>query len=291
MKRFMLFSLVLLTALIAFLTLFAIPETALADDSSSSVPSWVRIVDEDTWLFKNATDAASDKLFKLAYSYYLKVIDVTQNGFYRVELMENNGGFVKIFGYVKRDSVSAVTEQPAYPTYPSVIVTVKQTNAILFSQPSAVSQSVCAVYDGQILYYYGSYPAADSTWFFVRYDQNLCYVNASGVSAPAVSLHPTPVTIIVDTQPTEPDQSDATENPSDTDRQDSPAQSSSSLSKTQIVIIALVCIPALIIVVVLFLPAKSKKQKYYTPDSAAADTAPPQTNPSARQPRYFDDFL
>ncbi|MGN0783493.1 MAG: hypothetical protein ACI4M0_04040 [Christensenellales bacterium] len=290
MKRSIIFSLVLLIAVAVFFALFATPETAFADDSATSTPSWVRIVDNDTWLLKNASDSASDKLFKLAYSYYLKVTDVTQSGFYRVELMENSGGFVKIYGYVKCDKVSAVVDQPTYPTYPTVIVTVKQSNTILFSQPSSTSQSVCAVYDGQVLYYYGAYPVADSTWFFVRYDQNLCYVNSDGVSAPAISLHPTPITTAADVNPVQP-------TPEEPDHSDQPiqqepaAQSSDSLSKMQIAIIALVCIPAIIIVVVLFLPAKSKKQKYYTTDSAAADLPTESPGQPSQQPRYFDDFL
>lgn len=291
MKRSIFFSLVLLIAVAVFFALFATPETTLADGNATSTPSWVRVVDNDTWLLKNASDSTSDKLFKLAYSYYLKVTDVTQSGFYRVELMENSGGFVKIYGYVKRDKVSAVVDQPAYPTYPTVIVTVKQSNAILFSQPSSASQSVCAVYDGQILYYYGAYPVADSTWFFVRYDENLCYVNSAGVSAPAISLHPTPITTATDVDPVQPPPDEPDEKPT---RQEPTTQSSDSLSKMQIAIIALVCVPAIIIVVVLFLPAKSKKQKYYTTDSAATDLpteTPSQPSQPSQKPRYFDDFL
>ena len=145
-------------------------------------------------------------------------------------------------------------------------------------------------YDGQVLYYYGAYPVADSTWFFVRYDQNLCYVNSDGVSAPAISLHPTPITTAADVNPVQPtpDEQDPADQPI---QQEPAAQSSDTLSKMQIAIIALVCIPAIIIVVVLFLPAKSKKQKYYTTDSAAADLPTETPSQPSQKPRYFDDFL
>lgn len=255
------------------------------EDNPTQTPVWIRITNEDTWLYKNPTSTEGDKLFVLAYTYYAKVLESTQNGFYYVELMENSSGFVKIYGYVLKEDVTAEEETPVSPTYPTVFTTVKTSNLILFSAPSVSSASVCAVYEGQTLYYFGSYPTNDKTWYFVRFGQNLCYVDALGVTTPAISLHPTPLPIQSVTPPIE--ETPPTEQPQDQ------VEQSNDFSKLQIAIIALVALSALVVVIILFLPAKSKKQKFENCDVGLSELEPlhQSTGLSEPKPRYFDDFL
>ena len=253
------------------------------DGNASQLPSWVRVTQEETWLYKNPSALASEKLFILAYSYYAKVLEETQNGFYYVELMENSSGFVKIYGYVLADQVTPQQEAPVAPTYPTLFVTVKDSTTILFSLPSSTSSSVCAVYEGQALYYFGTYPVGDNLWYFVRYAQSLCYVHSPCVTMPNLSLHPTPL-------PKEEIVTPETEPPA-TDQQPEIKEETNELSQLQIAIIAIVCLLSLVVVVILFLPAKPKKQNFYRDDSPQELTAQTSTSPTQSTPRYFDDYL
>lgn len=260
---------------------YAFTYTYADDSQQQQQPTWVRITQQDTWLYKNASSADGDKLFLLQYSYYAKVKEVTQNGFYYVELFDNVAGFVKILGYVPTEKVTPSTETPLSPTYPTVFSTVRLNNLILFSHPTAQSEAVCAVYQGQTLSYFGSYPTADKTWYFVRFEQSLCYVDADGVSLPAIGLHPTPVyvptvTPEVDTTPTEPE---------------TPTTEEKDFSQWQIAIIALIALSAVVVVVVLFLPAKSKEQKPATFDATPLTNDIKQQADYDTQPRYFEDYL
>lgn len=280
------FATLLTLIFVAFSVFFccAFTDTSVNDTSTQTV-SWVRITNENTWLYKNPSATEGDKLFVLAYTYYAKVLESTQNGFYYVELLENSSGFVKIYGYVLKDDVTAEEETPVSPTYPTVFTTVKTSNLILFSAPSASSASVCAVYEGQTLYYFGSYPAKDKTWYFVRFGQNLCYVDSLCVTTPAISLHPTPLPTQSVTPPVE--ETPPTETPEDS------VEQTNDFSKLQIAIITLVALSALVVVIILFLPAKSKKQNFENCDASFNGLAPIQQGSASNEPkpRYFDDFL
>lgn len=268
--------------------LYSSSVNALAEESTTTQPSWVRITEKDVWLYKTASSAESEKLFLLQYSYYAKVKEITQNGFYHVEILDNVAGFVKVLGYVPIDKVTPQTETPLSPTYPTVFSTVNQNNIILFSQANVLSNAVCAVYQGQTLSYFGSYPTADKTWYFVRFEQHLCYVDANSVTLPAIALHPTPVHVQTVTPPAE--ETPPTDVQDDLNEQPEPQDN---FSKWQIVIVALIALSAVVIVVVLFLPAKPKEQKTATFD--AKDLEPQNITLDATTqnltPHYFDDYL
>jgi len=280
--------------LLNFLSIFAIFLTCFLwygftspqqTEEENSQAQWIRITNKDTWLYKNATTNNSDKLFVLQYSYYAKVKKTTQNGFYYVEVLDNFGDFVKVFGYVLMEEVEVQTETPLTPTYPTLLATINTPNTILFCLPDTTSQSVCVVYQGQILPYFGSYVTVDKTWYLVRMDQTLCYVNADNVSLPAVNLHPTPIITQTVTPPVE--EPPTQQEPTDTD-----TQSTTQVQKFQVTLVAIIALSAVIIVVILFLPAKSKKQKEYFYDvNDLNKNALVTTDETSLRPRYFDDYL
>lgn len=94
--------------------------------------SWVRITQDNTRFYRNPTNMDADIMFELEKSYYLKVVS-EQSYFYQVELMDNDNGFVKIYGYVKKTDVTPCDTVPELPLYPAVYISVTGSNAILYS--------------------------------------------------------------------------------------------------------------------------------------------------------------
>ena len=78
--------------------------------------SWVRITQDNTRFYRNPTNMDADIMFELEKSYYLKVVS-EQSYFYQVELMDNDNGFVKIYGYVKKTDVTPCDTVPELPLY------------------------------------------------------------------------------------------------------------------------------------------------------------------------------
>ena len=154
--------------------------------------SWVRITQDNTRFYRNPTNMDADIMFELEKSYYLKVVS-EQSYFYQVELMDNDNGFVKIYGYVKKTDVTPCDTVPELPLYPAVYVSVTGSNAILYSACSTASQPLCSVFYGQQLNYYGSMTVANSKWYFVKTGETFAYINSAYASAPLINPHPTPL--------------------------------------------------------------------------------------------------
>ncbi len=236
--------------------------------------NWVRVVNNETWFYKNPSSLESDKMFVLCYSYYLKVVSDYNQGYFAVELMENSNGFVKIFGYVAKSAVKEIYVEPVLPSYPNVSINVHNADAVLYTLPAVSSTPVCGAFKGQTLYYYGNYFISGEMWYFVRYGQNLCYVHKNAVTAPNIVLHPTPISVPENPDPVKPD-------PNEND----------DLADLQIALIVLISVPSVIIVAVLFLPTKSKKQNFLDATQERNKPLNPEKKPGHAKPRYFDDYL
>lgn len=230
--------------------------------------SWVRITQDNTRFYRNPTNMDADIMFELEKSYYLKVVS-EQSYFYQVELMDNDNGFVKIYGYVKKTDVTPCDTVPELPLYPAVYVSVTGSNAILYSACSTASQPLCSVFYGQQLNYYGSMTVANSKWYFVKTGETFAYINSAYASAPLINPHPTPLPgeETPEPEPVEPN--------TDSEKTEQPSQS----FDMQIALIILICIPAVIIVVILFIPTRSKPKSAvsepYRNETAAANLPAP----------------
>ena len=246
---------------------------------------WVRITQEGTRFYRNPTNMDADIMFELEKSYYLKIVS-EQSYFYQVELMDNDNGFVKIYGYVKKTDVTPCETLPELPLYPAVSISVTSSNAILYSACSAASQPLCSVFYGQQLNYYGSMTVANSKWYFVKTGETFAYINSAYASAPLINPHPTPLPgdLTPDPEPVTPT------NPTPED----PVNTSEPFDM-QIALIILICIPAVIIVVILFIPTRSKPKspvsEPYKNETAAANLPAPAPKEKKARPRYFDDYL
>lgn len=193
--------------------------------------SWVRITQDNTRFYRNPTNMDADIMFELEKSYYLKVVS-EQSYFYQVELMDNDNGFVKIYGYVKKTDVTPCDTVPELPLYPAVYVSVTGSNAILYSACSTASQPLCSVFYGQQLNYYGSMTVANSKWYFVKTGETFAYINSAYASAPLINPHPTPLPgeETPEPEPIEPN--------TDSEKTEQPSQS----FDMQIALIILICI-------------------------------------------------
>ena len=106
-------------ALILTIFLLAAPLPLFAE--GATVPPYVRVITNDTYLYASASN--SKPLFALEQTYYAKVTGV-EGVYYRVEISDNVGMFNKITGYVLISKVEATETTPVTPFYPSATVSV-----------------------------------------------------------------------------------------------------------------------------------------------------------------------
>lgn len=151
---------------------------------------YVRILDEGVCLF--ASEGSSKVLFTLEQTYYLEVVEETENS-YCVAVMDGSVGYPQIIGYVFKNEVDSQTEVPALPHYPQVKIAVSENSATLRLSPTPSAQVVATALNTQRMSYYGSIFGYDKLWHYVWYCGKFGYVEASEVSAPQISPHPTPL--------------------------------------------------------------------------------------------------
>lgn len=222
-----------------------VPITASAD----SLP-WVRIVDQDTPLYTNASTTKITCMLHL--SYYLYVLDTVDN-YYLVELMDNTTGYPKIVGYVSIDSVELCTEYPTLPYYPQVNVTVSSGSASVRLSPlDSASELICAT-NAQTMSYYGYIDSSGTRWYYVYFYGTFGYVSSQYVVADNISLHPTP--LVEDTITEEPEE-DVTDTiaPTDDPETDTTIDTTTYTTTSEILLIIFVSLLSIGLVVALFSP-------------------------------------
>lgn len=225
--------------------LFCAPRTAFA-----AVGGWFRVENDGVVFFKQPTDSDSQKLFLLEKSYYVYASAQT-NGFLQISLFDNTNGFTRISGYVKADEVTPC-DAPALPYYPTEILTVGSSNAILKSSPDLYAEDVSAVFAGQNVRFFGR-AWQNSEWLYVKHDNDFGYVQSRQLSPLLIAPHPTPLT----QETPEPPLEEQPEPPADETQDD--------FSPLGIVLIVLICIPAVVIVLLLFMPQSRQRGKDHRP--------------------------
>lgn len=217
-------------------------------NASALSGNWYRVENESVVFFKQPVDSDNNKLFLLEKTYYIYAISTT-NGFLQAEIFDNLNGFVKICGYVKADEVVKCTETPVLPYYPTEILTVNQSNAILKAQPDVNGEDIGVAFYGQNVCFYGR-SWKNQSWYYVKYQNDFGYVQSRQLSPLLVAPHPTPV-FVPEPGPS-PDQIVEDEQPEET-KQSFPVEA---------ILILLVCIPAIVIVLIMFLPQKKAPNRY-----------------------------
>lgn len=217
-------------------------------NASAVTGSWYRVESENVVFFKQPVESDGNKLFLLEKTYYIYATSAG-NGFLQTEIFDNINGFVKICGYVKADQVVKCNATPVLPYYPTEILTINQSNAILKAQPNANGEDIGVAFYGQSVCFYGK-SHNNPDWYFVKYKNDFGYVHNRQLSALLVAPHPTPV-FVPEPEP-EPDKI----------VDDKPANEKQQTLPVEAILIVLVCIPAIVIVLIMFLPQKKSQGRY-----------------------------
>lgn len=210
---------------------------------------WYRAEKDDVVFYKLPSDTDSQKLFLLEKTYYV-FATASSGGFLRVQLFDNANGFAKISGFVRQSDVSPCDETPVLPHYPTETLSVNMSNALLKAQPSLTSSDIAVALNGQSVCFYGK-AWSNPDWYYVKYETDFGFVQSRQLSELSISPHPTPI-FTPEPEPL-PDEKDET---------DGIAPEGSAV---EIILILLICIPAVVIVLLLFMPQKKHGQKKFQP--------------------------
>ncbi|MDD4003219.1 MAG: hypothetical protein PHE12_03400, partial [Clostridia bacterium] len=232
---------------------FAINARALAPKAG-----FARVLEENVMLYRTPQLSEDKIFFTLPKTYYLKIIDLNVEGdCYQAEYQANENGYVNIIGYVKKEQVTVWDKQPGEPLYPEI-----SAQALSYApvyQNAAISEIKVNVFSGQTVKLYGSVYNAeeDILYFYVLYANYEGYVQASmfNITLPPNHSDPLPTPPPEDTPPPE-ETASPTNSPNPSGTQDDRD------SLVQILLIAAICIPALIIVYLMFRPSKKTRRNY-----------------------------
>ncbi|MCM1289961.1 MAG: hypothetical protein NC132_04610 [Corallococcus sp.] len=224
--------------------------TFLPTDAFAAQDSvWVRITKEGVNLY--ADENAKKVLFVLEKSYYLEVL-AEEGDMYRVTVMQNQVDFPTISGCVRKDQVKKCDEAPVAPYYPTVKVSVESDSAQIKLSPTPSAETVITVTNTQKMAFYGEIYHYDDVWYYVCFCGKFGYVSADSVSAPVISLHPTPLEQTV-VGPVDPGNNGETNNKGESEQ---PKRNAAA----EIVLIVFVVLLAVGICLALFLPGNLKKK-------------------------------
>ncbi len=227
-----------------------------------------RVLKHDALLYKNDTLAEEDVYFNLPYSYYVVILSHdSEKGCYQVEYQDFAEGYSKVVGYVKEDDL-VVWENPTEPLYANIPATAVSAG-YLHAGPDSSSQKLLLISHGQKLKIYGSYYSEkdDLVYYYVIFSSQYAgYVPATILDVTNPGLHPDPIPTPPPTQP--PQTPHPSSSPGGQNQEPKPPQGDDSL--LQIILIAAICVPALIVVYLMFKPSRRVKYnlRYYDEDDA-----------------------
>lgn len=223
-------------------------------DSSSE---YLRIVSSNTFLYRTANiDENYENLyFELPQTYFVKLIDSSNENFYKVE-------YSNLIGYVKKSEVIKVNGTPQQPYLNNVTFKLNGTaNAVLFSQPNNTSKYIGTIpFNAENILFWGkitgqnALPNLGNEWYYCTYTSFEQGIISGYIYAP--------LTTLVSNIP------ENNENLSEsTPANSTPIQEilAPEIQKpSNIIIISILVIFALLILILLFKPnKKAKKAKLY----------------------------
>lgn len=153
--------------------------------------NYLRVITLDTVLYsdKNLTKP----LFYLPYTYYIKVLDETDN-----TVHAEIGGIntVKIDGYVEKDKLF-FDDQEVLSPYPEKTLTTI-TSGILY-EDSELKHAIQYIFDKREMVYYGEYKNNENRIYYVSYNGKLGYVTENCLTPFTIEEHPNKKTFIKET--------------------------------------------------------------------------------------------
>jgi hypothetical protein len=251
----------------AFAALFALFSLSLNLHSfftASAAPQsgYGRVLKDGVLLYRDTSFSESSALFSLTKSYYVYVLDVnTAENYYTVEYHTTGNGYVKLTDCFVKKTDLTVWNNPTPPYYPEISATLKSDTAI-YPTP-AISEDIVGYKfkNNQSFKLYGSIKntAENSDYYFIMfYNPDVGwrngYIPAANLDVTLPSPHSDPMPTPTPTP---------TPTPSVNSAQPSmPPISENKDSLIQILLIAAICIPALIIVYLMFRPSKKTGRNY-----------------------------
>lgn len=239
------------------LLIFSMPK-CLSVSAYAQTTGYGRVLKEGVCLYRNPGLEQPDIMFTLTVSYYVFILDInTAANCYEVEYQDNSNGYVKIIGYVNKQDVS-LAESPAAPYYP-VIAGRLIKNSFVYQTAGANSQILVSAMLNQNVKCYGSLynEAEEKFYYYVKLGSEFGYIAGEAIDVTLPSQHPDPMPTAA---PTAPPQNEATVKPITTGKQNFDLTKGD--NTLQILLIAAICIPALIIVYLMFKPSKRSRRNY-----------------------------
>lgn len=249
-------AILLFTVFSILISLFPLSHSSHAASSTG----YGRVLTDGVIFYRDNTLSTDSALFTLTKSYYVFIHDInTTENYYTVEYQQSGGGYLSIIGFVKKTDLK-VWDAPSQPYYPEITATVLNGTA-LYRRPSLASEPILFISKGsQTLKLYGSiFNAAENALYYyvIYYGFTEGYIPAAMLDVTAAPLHSDPMPTPTPTPTPLPSQTAPTQ--STPPVISIPGESDSIL---QIILIAAICIPALIIVYLMFKPSKKANRSY-----------------------------
>jgi hypothetical protein len=197
------------------------------------------VIEGEVWLL----DSQGSRLFLLPETYYAK-IDNMDNDFYFITFNGISGkvgkNLVSTIGYHTQASgtMQELRIDPQYYDFKTIA---------LKSSMDGGEEILLPVNDSFI--FLGEYPLTEM-WYCIRYNDKIGYIKAARTTAPNIQIP-----VFKPEQPQQPNTSGGGSEIIDTPKEKA--------SLLRILIIAGLCVPAVILIFLLFKPQKPRKRRYY----------------------------
>lgn len=227
-----------------------------------------RVLKDNVYIYRNPEMLESDIIFTLTVSYYVYILDINATGScYMVEYQETQNipnGYIKIIGYVDKQSVT-LWNSPSAPLFPAISAKLIKSSYVYELADNTSKRLVSAIINQNIKCYGSLYNEAEDRYYlYTHFGEEYGYVSAEVLDVTLPITHsdpmPTPIPSITPA-PSAAIKPESSANGifGDTDKDNS----------LQILLIAAICVPAVVIVYLMFKPSKKSRRfkKYYDEDT------------------------
>ncbi len=260
-------------AVLLAVTLLLCLQVFSCNNSVYAVPAagYGRALKDGIVLYRDTTLSESAALFTLTKTYYVYIHDInTAENYYAVEYQQAANGYVNILGYVRKSDIK-VWDSPNAPYYPDISATVINSTS-LYTEPALSDTVMFIPKSSQVLKLYGSiFNEEENTLYYyvIMLGNRDGYIPAPMLDITLPAAHPDPMPTPTPT----PTPTPSTSNPNGSGNPEGGDNTGGKDSLLQILLIAAICIPALIIVYLMFRPSKkpSRGFRQYYPDDEEDD--------------------
>ena len=173
---------------ISFIIIFAIFPSSYKIKAQTH--EYYRVIDNVTPFFQDPN--TTELLFYLPYTYYVKVLDVSNNV---AHIEYGNEG---IDGYTYFDKLFLETQEVLNP-YPTLNLSTAETTHLYLDK--SLNKSLMYVFNERTLGFYGRLNYQNEYIYFVSYNNKLGYVKESAVYPFTIENHPNPLTFLPSENP------------------------------------------------------------------------------------------